>query len=56
MVLFHWFGKLLQSLVFLLGQTHERTLLRTGDSLDIHGVGEVAHIAVGLADAVMFWF
>lgn len=42
-----------ESIVLLLGDAHETTMLRSRHALDIDRVGEIAEILVGLADAIM---
>ena len=44
-----------QPVVFLVGYSHERAVLRSGYTYYIFGVGEIAHEFVGFADAVVAW-
>ena len=44
---------ILQSFIFFLGKAQERAMLWTVHAFDVVRIGEVAHILVGLTDAVV---
>jgi hypothetical protein len=44
-----------QTVIFLVGYPHERTVLWSGYTYYIFRLGEIAHVFVSLADSVVAW-